>query len=127
MKTFICKTTIRAFGQDWELSIYKGEYAEGGMAVMAETDNEEYGPEPFGVLSAWLPVTPELPEGHFHAKTYSENEEWFEAMIEQGLIEKTGFVHNNGWMDFPICRFTEKALGQIKEASDAATVETQEG
>lgn len=77
--------------------LLQGEYAHGGTAIMAQTEEGELA----FVLSVYLDGHPPRPEG-FWAKDWSENEGIVEELVKRGIIELnsdhayTGYVVAQG-------------------------------
>ena len=73
------------------LTILKGQYSNGRLAIMLETE----GNRPFAVLSVNL-VDRRCPKNHFFVKTWAENETIAKYMIMTGLFEDTGLTIPTG-------------------------------
>lgn len=87
-----------------DLILCKGTYADGSLAVMVR---EQWSKDPYAVVSINLTGGdhPELDEGEFWGKDYSENEELFRALVGLGIIRSTGkwtdlspFVSVESWV-----------------------------
>lgn len=92
--TFVEKGTYR---------LLRGEYAYGGMAVMAQDENGE----PAFVLSVFLENREPEP-GYFWAKDYSENEGIVEELERRGIVEKVGREAISGYVVLSLYRLTEE-------------------
>ena len=72
-----------------DLVVCKGKYPDGSMAVLVR---EQWSKDPYAILSVNLPKedTPELEDGEFWGKDYSENETLFKVLVGLGVFRNTG-------------------------------------
>jgi hypothetical protein len=69
--------------------VCKGRYPDGSLAVLVR---EQWSRDPYAILSINLPAdeNPELEDGEFWGKDYSENETLFKILVGLGIIRGTG-------------------------------------
>lgn len=70
--------------EDVRLEIIGRQYADGGLAVLAQKADTG---EPYARLSVNLPETGPLPEGEFYLKTWGECSELSDVLIRLGFFE----------------------------------------
>jgi hypothetical protein len=70
----------------YNLRAIRRTYSNGRLAIALLMSNGE----PYATLSVNIPDAPEPPEGHFYAKTWSENEHIRVPALESGLFEDSG-------------------------------------
>jgi len=93
---------VEAFGDTYDLVVYKGEYQNGGIAIDIRCLENGY-EEPYAVLSVNLPeVSHALDKNEFFVKLWSENNHLHKPMIESGLFIDTGRFAVGGYVDAPI-------------------------
>lgn len=61
-------------------------------------------------------VSSQLPENHFYAKNWSENEHIYQDCLREGLFEETGVRARTGFVAAPLCKLTQKGLDWVKES-----------
>ena len=61
-------------------------------------------------------VSGQLPEHHFYAKNWSENEIIYLDCLKQGLFEETGVRAQTGFVAAPLCKLTQKGLEWIEQS-----------
>lgn len=62
-------------------------------------------------------TSPQLPEHHFYAKNWSENEDIYRVCLENGIFEETGVRARTGFVAAPLCKLTQKGLDWITETA----------
>lgn len=99
-------TTLHDFAAEFVTSgtyhLMRGEYAYGGTAIMATTDDDE----PAFVVSVYLEGQT-LPDGEFWAKDWSENGGIVEELTARGIIELTGAQVPTGFVIARSARLAE--------------------
>lgn len=90
--------TVKFAGYECRLELDR--YQHGGIHI-GLIDVEDG--VPFCVATSYVPGT-ELADDEVIIKNYSENEGILDALIEAGIVEKTGRVVHSGFVTMPICR-----------------------
>jgi hypothetical protein len=76
-------------------------YAHGdSMAVLAVFANGERQPISVNIP----PVSEGLPNNYFCAKNWSENEDLYRLLVENGILVPTGQVVPTGFVQAPVCK-----------------------
>lgn len=89
--------------------------SNGGLAIQMFTSSDGY-PELLATVTTNLEGIADPSEGCVFVKNYSENEGVLEALIEAGLLEKTGRSVMTGWVTIQEARliggFALRLIGQ---------------
>tara|TARA_Y100000310_G_scaffold339155_1_gene430958 strand:+ start:2487 stop:2837 length:351 start_codon:yes stop_codon:yes gene_type:complete len=83
-----------------------GEYDNGRISIVLTKDGEHY-----RTASINLPDYP-IPKVGVFIKNYSETAGVLKALVDAGIVTETKITVPSGFVNIPLCLFTEKALNQ---------------
>lgn len=90
-----------------EKSVYKTNNA---LAMLANVEYDDGYKEQVAISVNLAEESPNLPDGQFYAKNYSEGYPIFSTLIAAGWIETTGKETQSGYVTLPVCQLTDKAV-----------------
>ena len=111
--------SIHAFGRDIKVILAKGNYSnDSSLAIKVyeiENRNELFHLEPFGMLTVNMGVP--VGDNAQCIKTWSENEEWAEALADK-IGDCAGYSFTNGYVKAPLYIFKQDVLAQLAFIND---------
>lgn len=108
MKTF----KFSAYGQNFEVYLAKSQYVNNNALAILAINAVTH--EPFCNvtvnISGWVKVG-----NLFTLSVNNGSQELFKVLEEEGIYVRTGEFVPSGFVDFPICRLTEKGIEALEE------------
>lgn len=108
MKTF----EFRAYGQNFEVYLAKSQYVNNNALAILAINAVTH--EPFCNvtvnISGWAKT-----DVLFTLSVNNGSQELFKVLEDEGIYVRTGDSVTSGFVDFPICRLTEKGIEALEE------------
>lgn len=108
MKTF----TFEAYGQNFEVYLVKSQYVNNNALAILAINAVTH--EPFCNVTVNVPGWVKV-GNLFTLSVNNGSQELFKVLEEEGIYVRTGEFVPSGFVDFPICRLTEKGIEALEE------------
>lgn len=108
MKTF----EFRAYGQNFEVYLVKSQYVNNNSLAILAINAVTH--EPFCNVTVNVPGWVKV-GNLFTLSVNNGSQELFKVLEDEGIYVRTGEFVPSGFVNFPICRLTEKGIEALEE------------